>query len=86
MSQVQPKENVTFMSLADFKTATNVAKFDIVKNPKTGKLFMSANGKAWKVKAEIDLQSPMTILIPENGNLDEACLVNGSSENVLASI
>lgn len=86
MSQVQPKENVTFMSLADFKAAIGVAKLDIVKNPKTGKLFMSANGKAWKVKAEIDLQSPMAILIPENGNLDEACLVNGSSENVLASI
>ena len=82
----QPKENVTFMSLADFKATIGVAKLDIVKSPKTGKLFMSANNKAWKVKAEIDLQSPMTILIPENGNLDEACLVNGSSENVLASI
>jgi len=82
----QPKENVTFMSLADFKAAIGVAKLDIVKNPKTGKLFMSANNKAWKCKADIDLQSPLAILIPENGNLDEACLVNGSSENVLASI
>jgi len=86
MSQVKPKENVTFMSLADFKAAIGVAKLDIVKNPNTGKLFMSANGKAWKCKAEIDLQSPLAILVPENGNLDEACLVNGSNDNVLGSI
>ncbi len=83
----KPKENVTFMSLADFKAAIGVAKIDIVRNPKgEKKLFMSANGKYYKCKQDIDLQSPLAVLIPENGNLDEACLVNGSNDNVLASI
>lgn len=84
----QPKsaEKVTFMSLADFKKEIGAEKLDVVKNPNTGKLFMSSNGKAWKVKAEIDLTKPLAILIPETGNLDDACLVNGSSENVMATI
>lgn len=82
----QPKENVTFMSVEEFKKALGVSKIDIVKNPKTDKLFMSINNKPYRVKAEIDLTKPLAILIPENGNLDDACLVNGSSENVLASI
>lgn len=34
----------TKLSVPDFKTKHNCSKLDIVKNPKNGKLFVSANG------------------------------------------
>lgn len=67
---------LTNMSVAAFKNAIGASKIDILENPKTGKLFASAdNGKNYKVQASIDFKTSIVVLV-EDGELDEACFIN----------
>ena len=78
--------NIKFITVAEFKTAVGANKLSIVKNPNTGKLFAQAdNGKNFRCKATLDITKPMSVLV-ESGDLDNACIVNGSNANVLATI
>ena len=75
-----------FLTVEEFKAKigkTGVAG-DIVKNPNTGKLFLSIGGLYFKVQQDIDRTKDMSILVPEDGGLEQACLVNvkASSNNV----
>ena len=69
-------EKVTFMSINAFKAKIGVESVEILKNKKTGKLFMSAGEETYKVQQDIDSKKEMRILIPEEGGMEEACLVN----------
>lgn len=67
---------LTNMSVAAFKNAIGASKIDILENPKTGKLFASAdNGKNYKVQSTIDFKLSIVVLV-EDGELDTACFIN----------
>lgn len=80
-------EAVSFMTLSEFKSKMGINTLSVIRNPKTGKVFAQANtGKNFRCKAALDISLPISVLIPESGVLDEACLVNGSNANVLTTI
>ena len=68
---------VTFMSVGDFKEQVGASTIEVLKNPKTDKLFLSAGGNTYRVQQNIDKTEEMRMLIPEEG-IAEACLVNVS--------
>ena len=75
---------VKFLTVEEFKSEINAAgqTMQIVKSPKTGKLFFAIAGKNYRVQQDIDSTARMSILVPETG-LDDACLVNVSgTDNV----
>lgn len=73
---------VKFASVQDFKDTIGANSISIVKNPNTGKLFAAAdNGKNYKCAGDLDVSKPIAILIPETG-IDDACLINGSNNNI----
>lgn len=85
---VQNAVAVSFMTIAQFKDAIGAQKLEVLRNPQTNKLFMSADGGAnYKVEQEIDTTLEMRVLVPEDGGLEQACLVNveGGAE-VLATL
>ena len=77
--------DLTNMATEEFKHAVGATAFDVVKNPKNGKLFISANnGKVYRCQQEIDLSGRVSFLIPD-GILENACFVNSQSSNIVAS-
>lgn len=67
---------LTNMSVASFKDATKATAFNFLKNPKTGKVFVSSdNGNSYKSEQEIDFTKPIVVLI-EDGDLNKACFIN----------
>ena len=82
--------NVRFMSINEFKIAKGIAvdeKAQVVKNPNSGKLFLSIGSHTFKCQASIDGSKEMKMIV-DNGNLDEACLANVKprEENVLFTL
>lgn len=72
-------EKVTFLTIKEFKNKVGVETMDVLKNPNTGKLFLACdNGKNYKVQATINSQKDMKFLVPEAGDINEACLINVS--------
>jgi len=72
----------TFMTMAEFKVATESKSFSIKKNPKNDRLFaVNQDGKVFKVQGDLDLDEckvrPNDIRwISEAGkSIDEACLI-----------
>lgn len=62
--------------IQEFKTAFQCQTIEILRSPKTNKVFGScSNGKTIKVEQAIDLSKPVVVLV-EDGNLDLACLIN----------
>lgn len=59
--------NAEWMTLAEFKTLISADKVDIVKNPHTGKFFMTANGQNYKVQQSLFVTGDM--VIPEGKEL-----------------
>lgn len=89
--QTTPQENqdnVDFLTVNKFKKEQGVEKLSVVKNPKTGKLFMDAEGTYFRCQQDLNTELPMRVRI-EEGKPEEACLVNvkeTESENVVASL
>ena len=73
------------MSIAEFKSAIKTDSLSVVKNPKTGKLFVSAGNANYKCQQDIDLNGKMEFLISD-GVIADACLINSNSQNVLATL
>lgn len=76
-----------FYTMVEFKVLNNIAvteKAQVVKNPNTGKLFVSLGSKAFKCQQNIDSGKEMKMLV-DNGDLANACLTNvkSSTENIL---
>ena len=67
---------VTFMTVTQFKEKVGATSFEVLKNPKTSKLFLAGdNGENYKVEGAIDNRKEMRMLIEDN-DLANACLVN----------
>lgn len=76
---------LTSMSVASFKDATKSNKFNFLRNPKTGKIFVSSdNGVTYKSEQKIDFHKDIVVLV-EDGDLASACFINDRAE-VLCSI
>lgn len=78
---------ISFMTVDQFKHATNNTSFDIVTNPKTGKNFAAgSSGKNYKCQQAITTDKEIKVLI-DNGNLDEACFTNTNpSGNIVVTL
>jgi hypothetical protein len=68
---------VSFLTVEEFKSQVGATSLSVLKNPKTGKLFMSAGGDTYRVQGDIKQSEEIRVLIPEEG-ISEACLVNVS--------
>lgn len=81
---------VKFMSIAEFKIINNIAnseKAQVIKNPNTGKLFLTIGSHTFKCQSNIDPQKEMKMIV-DNDAFKDACLVNvkASSENILFTL
>lgn len=84
--EVQTRSEVEFASVEDFKSHIGASTLEVLRNPSTGKLFMSSGSQNFKVQGSIDLALPLRVLIPKDGGIDEACLINANSANVLGTL
>ena len=79
-----------FLTVEEFKSKINKAGVtaQVVKNPNTGKLFLAVGELRFKVEQKFDAALPMSVLVPEIGGLEQACLVNvkDASNNVLFTL
>jgi hypothetical protein len=82
-----PERNpdVKFMSIQEFKEAIGATRLEVLRNPNTDKLFMSANGQNYRVQGDLDPDERMVVLV-EADDLDNACLINGGGAEVLATL
>ena len=71
--------DVRFLTVSQFKSEIGAEELEVLLNPKTGKMFMSANGENYKVQGDIDEDKPLKVLIPEGKGTDDACLINPSA-------
>lgn len=77
MAETATTEKVRFLTIDQFKTEIGASSLEVLKNKKSGKLFMSAsNGDTFKVEQAINPSKEMKVLVPEDGGLEEACLIN----------
>jgi hypothetical protein len=73
---------VEFFTWDEFKDYFSITKAEVVKNPKTGKLFVASGSNRWKCQSDINFELPMRFLV-EDENYADACLVNVTeSDNV----
>lgn len=74
------------LGIKEFKLAIGAETINIVKNPKTGKLFASAsNGQVFRVEGALDVEKPLTVIM-EDGNIETACIINQRDGGLLLSI
>jgi len=73
----EKKNNVKFLTVNEFKAAVGLSgeKAAVIKNPNTGKLFVSIGNSNYKCQQEIDGSKEMKFII-EDDNYEEACLTN----------
>jgi hypothetical protein len=71
---------ITFLSVAAFKKVAGLTKLDIVLNSKSDKISVLGDDTTfYRCQQSIDPKGHMAFLIPD-GILDDACLVNTSTE------
>lgn len=72
------------LSVNLFKERFNTTKIDIVRSPKTSKLFVTIDdGTKFKCQQSIDLSKPVAFIGETH---EELCLVNPSTANVIGSL
>ena len=70
-------EKITFLTINEFKSKIGASTMKILVNPHTKKLFLAGdNGVNYKVQQTINGASEMKMLIPESGDISQACLTN----------
>lgn len=76
-----------FMSINMFKQNVGATSLQVLRSPKSSKLFVAAdNGVSYNCQQDLDTSKPMSILIPD-GDLTKACLINPKSgADVLISL
>ena len=81
--------NIKFYTIAEFKEriALSSEKAQVVKNPNTGKLFLSIGSTNYKCQQDIDGEKEMKVLV-EGDDFDNACLTNikASANNVVFTL
>lgn len=84
------RENVQFLSIEEFKmkVGKSTEKAQVVKNPNTGKLFLAIGDLRFKVQQDFDGDKEFSVLVPEVGGIDQACLVNvrNAANNVMFTL
>lgn len=76
-----------FMSINMFKQNVGATKLEVLRSPKSNKLFVAAdNGMNYNCQQDLDSTKPMSILIPD-GDITKACLINPKqSADVIISL
>jgi len=73
------------ISLTEFKSIQGVDEIQIVKNPRTDKLFaVDSKGQKYKCQGDLDTGTRVSFLHDTNSTFDEGCFINPSETNVLA--
>lgn len=84
------RAKATFLTVAEFKAKIGKTGVEaqVVKNPNTGKLFLAIGDLRFKVQQDIDDNKDKRILVPEDGGIEQACLVNAksASNNVMFTL
>jgi len=65
-----------FITVQEFKTRLNAAKVDIVRSPKTSKLFASVNGTAFKVEQSLHSKEEIKFMYTDEAAFTDGCFVN----------
>lgn len=73
--------NIVFVSVQAFKDMLGVSTIEVVKNPNTGKLFLSTSVGNFKCQQDINPSLPMSML--HDKETGEYCLVNSNNDNSL---
>ena len=83
------ESDALFLGVNEFKALVGAdgLALEVLRNKKTGKLFMALNGENYRVEAAIDNNLPIKVLVPQvDGKPDyqNACLINvtGGAEEV----
>lgn len=83
------KKNVRFYTITEFKTrlALSNENAQVIKNPNTGKLFLSIGANNYKCQQDIDSKKEMKMIV-EDDAFELACLTNikPSADNVLFTL
>ena len=75
------------IGISEFKTLQGCTSLDVVRSPKTGCLFASlSNGLKIKAQQSFDPALPAEILVIEEENNTDYCLVNKGTDNVICSL
>ena len=75
------------LGITEFKTLQGCSSLEVVKNPKTSKLFCSlSNGLRIKCAATFEADKPAEILVIEDSGNVEYCLVNKGADNVICTL
>ena len=73
--------NMKFLSVAEFKSAVGISSFTRTFNAISGKWFLKAsNGKFYKCQQDLDTQGNLSFIYDEDETIDEACLINTTSQ------
>ncbi len=74
-----------FLTIPEFKTKIGASKIEIVKSPKTNKLFAhTSDGTNYKVEQAIDLKQPLRFMYETEDTFSEGCIISvPESNNVL---
>jgi hypothetical protein len=82
-------KEIKFYTIVEFKerVALSSEKAQVVKNPNTGKLFLSIGSTNFKCQQDIDNTKEMKMIVEDN-DFENACLTNikASAENVLFTL
>lgn len=86
-TQTPAETSFGFMSINMFKQNVGATKLEVLRSPKSNKLFVAAdNGMNYNCQQDLDVTLPLSILIPDE-DLTKACLINPSaSAEVLATL
>ena len=68
-------DKVEFITMSEFKERVEENKVEVIRSPKTNKLFLSGEKNNWKVQEHFDASKETRMLIPD-GDLEQACVVN----------
>ena len=85
------------LTIEEFKAEAKATSIQIVKSPKTQKLFASAAGKNYRVQGDIDVTKPIDFLYEDDatakndkdeviGGVENGCFVNSNTDNVVFSM
>lgn len=78
---------VRFLSIAEFKTLIGAEKLIMGTTKNEKKVMTNQDGsQTFKCQTDFDPSKEKAVLIPESGDLNEACLVNVDRRNILEKI
>lgn len=89
MDALSVKQDVRFHSIDKFKEDQGISKIEILRNPKTGKLFAVADEElTFRVQGDLDTTKELCVgMFPnEQGGIDWCILNRGKGAEVLATL